>query len=178
MKVRIKKNGRISEIWYWTHGNNDNGMYWCLWNLWKIFFSKARTQEKLETKWVNPFLANIPILYSLKTLEKQRFSGVFREYKMGTLAKKRVHMLDIVQKNLTHFSPIVKAQQRRRYNSLIFLRFLFTWANFSFYILISWWLKTKARFGFCCQLLLKLSKVRVRRNKKAWFRASFFYFQI
>ena len=36
---------------------------------------------------INPFLANAPILYPLKALENQRFSGVFREYKMGTLAR-------------------------------------------------------------------------------------------
>ena len=36
---------------------------------------------------LNPFLANVPILYSLKTLGDQRFSGVFRRYKIGTLAR-------------------------------------------------------------------------------------------
>ena len=35
----------------------------------------------------NPFLANVPILYPLKTPENQRFSGVFRGYKIGTLAR-------------------------------------------------------------------------------------------
>ena len=35
---------------------------------------------------VNPFPANISILYPLKTPENLWFSGVFREYKMGTLA--------------------------------------------------------------------------------------------
>ena len=30
---------------------------------------------------VNPFLANFPILYSYKTTEKQRFSGVSRGIK-------------------------------------------------------------------------------------------------
>ena len=35
---------------------------------------------------INPFPADVPILYPLKTLENQRFSGVFRVYKMGTLA--------------------------------------------------------------------------------------------
>ena len=35
---------------------------------------------------VNPFPANVPILYPLKTTENQRFSVVFRGYKMGTLA--------------------------------------------------------------------------------------------
>ena len=34
----------------------------------------------------NPFLANFPILYPLKTPENLCFSGVFRGYKMGTLA--------------------------------------------------------------------------------------------
>ena len=33
------------------------------------------------------FLANVPILYSLQMRENQRFSGVFTEYKMGTLAR-------------------------------------------------------------------------------------------
>ena len=37
---------------------------------------------------VNPFLANVPILYSYKTTENQRFSGCFQGYKMGTLARK------------------------------------------------------------------------------------------
>ena len=36
---------------------------------------------------LNLFLANDLILYSLKTPENKRFSGVFRGYKMGTLAK-------------------------------------------------------------------------------------------
>ena len=67
----------------------------------------------------------------------------------------------------------------RRYNSLIFLWFLFISANFSFYILmISQWLKTKSRFRFCHRLLLKLSRVRRKRNKKAWFPDSSFHFQI
>ena len=35
----------------------------------------------------NPFLANAPILYPLQTPENQRFSGVFRGYKIGTLAR-------------------------------------------------------------------------------------------
>ena len=36
---------------------------------------------------INPFLANVPILHALKTPENQRFSGVFRGCKMGTLVK-------------------------------------------------------------------------------------------
>ena len=35
---------------------------------------------------INPFQANIPILYPLKTTENLYFSGIFRGYKMGTLA--------------------------------------------------------------------------------------------
>ena len=31
---------------------------------------------------IKPFLVNVPILYSLKTPENKRFSGVFGEYKM------------------------------------------------------------------------------------------------
>ena len=37
---------------------------------------------------INPFLANIPILHTLKTPENQSFSDVFRGYKIGTVAKK------------------------------------------------------------------------------------------
>ena len=36
---------------------------------------------------VKPFLANIPILYSLKTPENRWFSGVFRGHEMGTLVR-------------------------------------------------------------------------------------------
>ena len=36
---------------------------------------------------INPFLANVPILYPLKTPENQKFSGVFRGYKIWTLAR-------------------------------------------------------------------------------------------
>ena len=36
---------------------------------------------------IEAFLANVPILYPLKTTENQRFSGVFRGCKMGTLAR-------------------------------------------------------------------------------------------
>ena len=41
---------------------------------------------------VNPFLANVPILYPLKTPENQRFSVVFKGYKMGTLAGNGLNM--------------------------------------------------------------------------------------
>ena len=37
----------------------------------------------------NSSLTNATILYSLKTLENLWFSGVFRGYKMGTLARNR-----------------------------------------------------------------------------------------
>ena len=42
--------------------------------------------SKINKSCFNPFLANVPILYPLKTPENQRFSGVFRGYKMKTLA--------------------------------------------------------------------------------------------
>ena len=41
---------------------------------------------------MNPFLANFPILYLLKTTENQRFSGVFRGFKMGTSAKYELNL--------------------------------------------------------------------------------------
>ena len=36
-------------------------------------------------KWFNKFLANVPILWPLKSPENQRFSGIFRGHEMGTL---------------------------------------------------------------------------------------------
>ena len=38
---------------------------------------------------LNPFLTNVPLLYPLKTPENHWFSGVFRGYKIGTLARNR-----------------------------------------------------------------------------------------
>ena len=75
------------------------------------------------------------------------------------------------------YSPM-EVWQRRRYISFFFLIFLFIWANLSFYaLMISYQFKSKARFGFCHQLLLKLSRVRAKRNKKAWFRGNSCHFQ-
>ena len=44
----------------------------------------------------NPFLANVPILHPLKTLENLCFTDVFREYKMETLARNglKICMID------------------------------------------------------------------------------------
>ena len=36
---------------------------------------------------INLFLINVSILYPLKTAKNQRFSGTFRGYKLGTLAR-------------------------------------------------------------------------------------------
>ena len=53
---------------------------------------------------INPFLANVPILYPLRTPENQRFSNfffcVFKGCKMETLAKIRLSLL----KKKTHFT--------------------------------------------------------------------------
>ena len=42
---------------------------------------------------IKQFLANVPILYLLKTPENQRLPGVFMEYKMGTSAKNELSKL-------------------------------------------------------------------------------------
>ena len=43
---------------------------------------------------INPFLTNVPILYSLKTLENQKFTGVFRGYKMRALTRTELSWLN------------------------------------------------------------------------------------
>ena len=42
---------------------------------------------ELNLIFINPFLANAPILYLLETHENQRYSGVSRGCKMETLAR-------------------------------------------------------------------------------------------
>ena len=70
--------------------------------LFSTFFSMDFTQWKSvglpNTAWswlINskPFLSNVPILNPLKTPKNQKFSGVFRGYKMGTLAGNRLLIL-------------------------------------------------------------------------------------
>ena len=53
---------------------------------WKHFFACSKQLVHL----LNPFLANVPNLYPLKTPNNQRFSCVFRGYKMETLARNRL----------------------------------------------------------------------------------------
>ena len=43
--------------------------------------------RSFELHELNRFVANVPILYRMKTPENLWFSGVFRGYKMGALAK-------------------------------------------------------------------------------------------
>ena len=54
-----------SEIWWWS-----------------ITLIKFILVINNHIKNINWFLANVPILYTLKTQENQRFSGSFSEYKM------------------------------------------------------------------------------------------------
>ena len=51
----------------------------------RLTFQTNKTKEISED--INPFLVNVPILYPLKTIENQNFSGFFKGYKIGTLAR-------------------------------------------------------------------------------------------
>ena len=42
--------------------------------------------------YIKPFSASIPILYPLETPENQRFSGIYRGCKMGTVVRNRLNM--------------------------------------------------------------------------------------
>ena len=46
--------------------------------------SNCRILLGSDEEWINPFLVNVPILYTLKTPQNIWFSGIFRGYKMGT----------------------------------------------------------------------------------------------
>ena len=50
----------------------------------RVLFHVSKIFERVV---FNPFLANVPILYPLKTPENFWFSGIFRGYKIGTLAR-------------------------------------------------------------------------------------------
>ena len=62
-----------------------------VWRLYRnqlIYFSvnSQVSVTEIGLEWVSPFLAKVAILHPLKTPGNQRFSGVFRGYKIGTLA--------------------------------------------------------------------------------------------
>ena len=48
-----------------------------------------------STRFFDQFLANFLILYAVKTSENQRFSGVFKGYKMGTLIRSGLYHMCI-----------------------------------------------------------------------------------
>ena len=52
-----------------------------------VVLSVAKNCLRPESAPFNAFLVNVPILHPLKTPENLRFSGVFRGYEMGTLAR-------------------------------------------------------------------------------------------
>ena len=77
-------------------------------------------------KWVNPFLANAPSLYPLKTPENQRFSVVFRGYKIGTFAWNGLiqqtldfMLLSLLLMLFTFYKLICNFYWLRRWNSLL-----------------------------------------------------------
>ena len=53
----------------------------------KPLFRLDKVLPKLAVCYFDLFLANVPILYPLKTPENQWFSGVFRGYKRATLVR-------------------------------------------------------------------------------------------
>ena len=75
---------------------------------------------------INPFLANIPILYPLKTPENQRFCGVFRGYKMETLAGNglNTNIKGTTKLYFTHYPHEVIMLFKRVYISLYFIPIL------------------------------------------------------
>ena len=63
------------------NNNNNNSL------IMNISIDYEALESWKPTEDIKPFLANVSILYSLKTPENQRFSDVFRGYKMETLAR-------------------------------------------------------------------------------------------
>ena len=55
---------------------------------WKMYFPPAErgSDDALIKDFIKPSLANVRILYSFKSPDNRRISGVFRGFEMGTLA--------------------------------------------------------------------------------------------
>ena len=66
---------------------------------------------------INPFLANVLILYPLKISENQRFSDVFRRYKMGTLVRNGLRNNSLVSSGFH-----MKSTSNKKCNSSLPLR--------------------------------------------------------
>ena len=81
----------------------------------------------------NSFLANVPILYPLKTPETLGFSGVFRRYKMRSLAKsglnnsRQFQMIltesKLVSKDYVEYSSVLKFYIKLASSGYIFFCF-------------------------------------------------------
>ena len=67
------------------------------------------TKREINLTALNPFLANVPILYPLKTPENQRFFGVFRRYKMGTPAGNKLINVIIFKLEIYHAGAWLKS---------------------------------------------------------------------
>ena len=66
---------------------------------------------------INPFLANVPILYTLKTPENQRFSGVFRGYKTRALARNGlIYKWNFSQYDTLNYWKIKQIYKQEPYN--------------------------------------------------------------
>ena len=68
----------------------------------------------------------------------------------------------------------MEAWEKKICDSSFFLRFVFIELIFFNVLMVSWWFQTKQCSKFWSKLLLKLCRVRRKRNKKAWFRDNFF----
>ena len=92
-----------------------------------------------------------------------------------TLAKKSLKRF---ADHVTYFLTLPWKYDREGDATFFFLRFLFIWANVSFYIInyfLMLWNQSVFRI-FCRQSLFQLLRVRGKRNKKVWFDDNFLHF--
>ena len=98
-------------------------------------------------KQINSFLANVPILYLLKTSKNQKFSCVFRGYKMGTLAKNGLN--DEIQNSLSETMITYKTCYYQLWPSIHF--FICMRRNLNTFDSFLWW-KRKLSWQLRCNL--------------------------
>ena len=118
----------------------------------------------------DPFLANVSILYPLKTLKKLCFSGVFRGFKMETLARNALNQLK-TRFSLTLLTTCISEIKINLnvcfHASLWYFRF-FVGVNFSedFAVVLNEWFLT----GRCKACLSKTNTFGERQNFKGTLR--------
>ena len=71
-----------------------------------------------SSRYVHPYSTNVPLLYPLKTSEKQRFSDVFRGYRSRTLVENGLMLIPIFGKVRNFYEEVTP--NKSKFHNLCF----------------------------------------------------------